>query len=318
MIYKQPFDLLVASCAPDGGIYRYQIGNGQPKILDFAPMDRTMYMAREAEKPYVLLRECFPDGCSGLISCNLLPDGTLSPSDEILSTMGKVACQLCIDRGQIYVVNYIGGSAVRIPDQIAQRSGSSIHPQRQCSAHPHCITPTPDGKKLLLTDLGTDQICIYDRELRIIDQISMVPGSGPRHLTFDKSGNYVLCANELNSTVSVLKYQSNTLQYLYSCTTLPDNFRGENTAGAIRCVKDRIYISNRGHDSVAEFLFCDERLQLQRYLPIYGQCPRDIWIHEDLLIVANQHSGNISLIDITTGKLLESISVPTPLCVLTT
>ena len=114
----------------------------------------------------------------------------------------------------------------------------------------------------------------------------------------------------------MLAYRDGALQHLSDHPTVPEDFPGESTVGAIRCVGDRIYVSNRGHDSVAEFLFADGKLQLLRHLPAYGQCPRDIWIHDGLLMVSNQLSDGVSIIDLATGDLLETIHIPTPLCVI--
>lgn len=313
MTHRQPFNLFIASCTGDGGIYRYQIGAGKARQKGFCPMDRPMYMVSTEDTLYVLLRESFADGCSGLIT---LDTATFRPGCMPSSTLGKVACHLCLDNGFVYATNYTSGSVVRMEDLCVQRLGSSVHPQRQTSSHPHYITPTPDGKYLLLTDLGTDQICIYNKDLSIRSQVDMFPGSGPRHLAFSPDGAFVFCANELGNTLSVLAYRDGTLQHLSDHPTVPKDFLGETTAGAIRCTGDRIYVSNRGHDSVAEFLFADGKPELLRYLPAYGQCPRDIWIHDGLLMVANQLSDYVSIIDLATGALLESIQIPTPLCVI--
>lgn len=317
MTHRRPFDLYISACAVDGGIFHYRLKEtGEAEKAGFIPMDRPMYMVNHEDRLYCLLREAFPSGESGLALCDIAPDGTLQPPSESLSTKGKVACHLSVSNGAVYAVNYVSGSVIRMPDVLRQHRGSSIHPTRQCDAHPHCVTLSPDGKYLLATDLGMDKVLVYDQNLVLQSDVSMRSGCGPRHLAPHGDGVHVFCANELDSTVSVLKYHSGTLELTNTVSALPRDFAGESTAGAIRCIGDRVYVSNRGHDTIAEFLFTGGTLQPRRWISAYGQCPRDFYIRGGLLIVANQLSNNVSLIRLEDGVLLSSLDIPTPLCVL--
>ncbi len=47
-----------------------------------------------------------------------------------------------------------GGTSLR-------RSGSSVHPVRQTQSHPHATRFSPDGRWLLVPDLGTDELACY-------------------------------------------------------------------------------------------------------------------------------------------------------------
>lgn len=316
MTHKPPFDLYIASCCPDGGVLRYRIDfeNGA-RQLDFLPLDRPMYMALTQDKLYVLLRQCFPEDQSGLTVCDLA-EGQMRLSLSVQPTMGKVACHLCVTDEDVYAANYVSGSVVKMPGLLRLHHGSSVHPTRQASAHAHCIIPTPDGKYLLAADLGLDKIFVYTKDLIANTDIPMPAGCGPRHLVFHDDGKHVFCANELDSTVSVLRYRDGELKLLSTASTLPEDFMGSNTAGAIRCLGDRVYVSNRGHDSVAELAFDGVTLKLLRLIPTQGSCPRDLLVFRDLLICANQLSNDVTFIDLQSGQLLHKLSVKTPLCLI--
>jgi 6-phosphogluconolactonase len=51
---------------------------------------------------------------------------------------------------------YLGEASATV-----QHSGSSVNPQRQRGPHAHSVNLAPDGKFLLVTDLGLDQVLAY-------------------------------------------------------------------------------------------------------------------------------------------------------------
>ncbi len=80
-------------------------------------------------------------------------------------------------------------------------------------------------------------------------------GVGPRHFCFHRGGRLVLFSNELASSVSSYRYDaaSGTLALLNTTSTLPEGFSGANTCAQIHMGADGrfVYVSNRGHDSIA-------------------------------------------------------------------
>lgn len=67
---------------------------------------------------------------------------------------------------------------------------------------------------------------------------------------------------ELSSQVNVARLNENTWEFedIATYKTIPDDFTDHNGAAAIRISKDGkfIYISNRGHDSIAVFKVLDD------------------------------------------------------------
>ena len=126
----------------------------------------------------------------------------------------------------------------------------------------------------------------------------MPKGHGVRHLVAGKNGFYY-AANELMSTVSVLKFdaEAKTLTCLssYSCGVSMEG----NTAAAIRISKDggHLFISQRGADTVSVFSISEDgrRLSLLHNIPCGGRDPRDMILTPDerFLLCANQSSEDL-------------------------
>lgn len=275
-----------------------------------------MHMIISGGKMHILLRAPFESGESGLVTYDIAEDGTLVNPSPIISTMGEVACHLTADGGDVYAVNYISGSVFKAPDILAVHEGSSVHPTRQTSPHTHFVSLTPDGEYIFVTDLGIERIFVYRKDLSVRSIVAMPAGHGPRHLAFHADSRHVFCANELASTVSLLEYHSGELVLVDTVNALPEDFRGISTAAAIRCVGDRVYVSNRGHDSVSVLDFSGTALTLRETIPTYGKGPRDFVIVGDRIIAANEAWDVVCVVSIADGTLTSKLDVPSPICVL--
>jgi predicted dienelactone hydrolase len=80
-------------------------------------------------------------------------------------------------------------------------------------------------------------------------------GSGPRHLLFHPAQSIGLLVSELASTLSLLEVTGDGLALRAQCSTLPTGFAGDSLGGhlALNVAGDRVYVSNREHDSIAVF-----------------------------------------------------------------
>jgi 6-phosphogluconolactonase len=93
--------------------------------------------------------------------------------------------------------------------------GSSQHPSRQTQAHAHCACFDTVPNKLLVCDLGLDQVKVYSVQKKndslnaIEHQIITLPaGSGPRHISFDESYSYGFIINELKGSITIIKHSA--------------------------------------------------------------------------------------------------------------
>lgn len=313
-------DLYIASCARDGGIYHAHLSpDGIIDIRDKILLDRPMYLIRQQNRLHIVLLAPFATSSdSGYAALDIRPDGSLAPPDTLLSTHGVEACHLAAIGQQIFIVNYTSGSVLRLPDTLRQHSGHSIHPQRQQEAHPHYVSPTPDGKALCVVDLGLDQLVVYDAQLeQVISRTALPPGSGCRHLTFSADGALAFCANELASTVSVLRYETGRFTLLDTYPTLPEGYTGQSTCAAIRATAHHVYVSNRGHDSITSYTLQGEQLCRQRVTASGGCSPQDFTLCGPYLLCANANSHTVTVFARRGGELspVSSLSLSTPYCI---
>lgn len=248
---------------------------------------------------------------------------------------GADPCSLALSAAEdyLYTANYMGASLsvlpikdglLEAPVQILRHEGHGVNPHRQEQAHPHQVTIMPgDARLLQCVDLGLDQVITYQMDgatgrLTRASQCDVQKGSGPRHLTYAKNGAIAYLIHEMGSLVSVLRWQNGAFSRVQTLSTLPEDFSGESTCAAIRVSSDeqRVYGSNRGHDSIAVFdIQLDDTLTARGYIPAHGRCPRDFRVLEDgKLLIANQESGTIALVD-QQGALRAEIPVKGAVCI---
>ncbi len=312
-------NIYIASCCESGGIYRYELDGKKLTLCGFTPLDRPMYMKIHKDKMYVLLREPYGfDGDSGVVVYDIDKEGNLVNPSEVFSTQGKVACHICVHNDGIYCTNYSSGSVVKINKNKSVHSGKGIHPTRQEMPHTHCVEVTPDGKYLCVTDLGLDKIFVYDTDLRAVSQVDLPSGHGVRHLVFSRDGEKCFAVNELEPTVCVLSYRDGALKLLSCSKSIPDGFCGESFGAAIRYYNGKIYVSNRGHDSLSVLEYKENSLVLTENFSCGGCWPRDFDIVEDVVVCTNERSNNVTFFDLSSHgekKPFLSVEIKVPLCV---
>jgi 6-phosphogluconolactonase len=171
-------------------------------------------------------------------------------------------------------------------------------------------------------DLGTDTIYSYTLatgKLTLQHQTTVKAGAGPRHLSL--SGQFAYVADELDSTVMTCSYSNGVLTMLNTQPTAPPG--PKNYPGEVVTSKDGrfVYITNRGHNSVAIFRANGADLELIGMPSCGGDWPRHCAFDPSgqLLFVSNQNSNNITsfAVDQTTGALTQTadFTTPTPVCV---
>ncbi|MBE7042316.1 MAG: lactonase family protein [Ruminococcaceae bacterium] len=285
------YEVMLLSCTEAGGIFRYELDdNGQLHFLDQCSLDKPMYLIQDQNDFYVLLKSIFPE--SGLQKLVRNESGGLQTEGEIICTKGREVCHHCVFEKNVYCVNYTSGSVFSYPEgKLVIHEGSSVHPTRQTSAHTHYINSTPDEKYLAVVDLGMDEIITYDKNLNQVCSSKMPVGSGCRHLVFSKDGSLAYCVGELDSTVTVLSYSDGHFTPLHSYSLLPEGYTEKSTAAAIRLYEEILYVSNRGHDSIARFRIKGSELEFLGWFDCGGQEPRDFEVTKEWIVCANQ-SGN--------------------------
>ncbi len=311
--------LYIAACDKEGGIYRFEIASDGKLIKKgFTPMEMPMYMVEKNGRMHILLREPYgTPGDSGYLSYKINEDGSLSDKSDLVSTGGEVACHILACDGAVYAVNYVSGSVSKVGEKVVKHSGKGPHPVRQTSPHTHFVGETPDGKSLLVTDLGTDSVYVYDKDLNEKKRFSVPSGEGARHLVFSDDGNFCFVANELGSSLSVFEVSGEEFTLIETLSTLPDGFNEFNLVAAIRFDNGKLYVSNRGHNSIAVYDFRNGRLLREGIYSCGGNFPRDFIIEGDYIICTNERGNTVTVLskkDMSVLYIEENI--PAPLCAL--
>jgi 6-phosphogluconolactonase len=337
-----------------GGLSHVQTVSGlvDPSYLALRPLEvrptsrfqapvavgRFLYAVNEAEDNGLVSAFAVDSATGQLTRLNRVRSGGAHPAHLSVDPSG----------GWVLVANYTGGTISSLPVQadgslgeaadVVRHMGSGPNRARQEGPHPHMITSDPDGRFVLVPDLGLDRVLAYRLELstgRLIAQPDaggrVAPGAGPRHLAFSPDGRHVYVINELECTLVTFDYDSASgrMTQVQTLSTLPADFNrseAHTTAAVVVHPSGRfVYGSNRGHNSIAVFGVdpSNGRLTPIDHTPSGGRNPRDFNIDPSgtLLLAANQDSDTIVAfrVDPQTGQLEPTgqvTSVPRPVRVL--
>ncbi|MGX1882797.1 lactonase family protein [Streptomyces sp. NPDC055287] len=309
-------------------------GVPNPSFLALAPDRRTLYAVDERAE--------------GAVTAVRVGAGAPEVLGRARSTGGADPCHLSVHPGGRFLLtaNYTGGSVSVHPigrggvlgeaTDVVRHTGSGPDPERQEGPHAHMVVTDPGGRYVVAVDLGTDTVHTYRLDprtgkLRERGRAAMKPGAGPRHLAFHPTGRYAYVVNELDSTLVVCDYdgRSGVLTPGTPHPTLPPGpglIERNYPAGVVVSPDGRfVYVSNRGHNSIAVFAAeCGgAALRLLSATPSGGAYPRHIALDPSggLLFAANQKSGTVAAfsVDRGTGRLAPAgavLAAPVPVCVL--
>lgn len=240
---------------------------------------------------------------------------------------GMGNCHLCLNEEEtfLYSANYSDGTVAVFPlDQEGRilpciqffEHQAPLGPQkdRQERTHAHQVSFRPGTKELFLCDLGADQVVIYlageDGKLTLKEELICQPGSGPRHLSFDGENAFYL-VGELDGWMSRWEYEAGKWQCSQTLSSLPEGYAGPaNTAAAVRQDEGHVYLSNRGHDSIAVFKKLKNGwLEKPFFIRTPGTFPRDFLLMNGGFLLAQQNSGTVTYMN-ENGVPLAQVKIP--------
>jgi 6-phosphogluconolactonase len=247
------------------------------------------------------------------------------------TTRGDWPCHLRLDATGKWLLatNYGSGNAAIYPinsdgslgemTDFVQQHGKGPNAARQEASHAHSSIFTPDNRFAIIADLGIDQLVIYQFESstgKLIPHSSVNTrlGAGPRHLAFHQNGKWMYAANELDNTVTLYDYDETkgSLTERQSLPTVPSDSPESTVADIhISATGKRLYVSNRGHDSIAVYdLVSDGSLKLVSIKSSGGKCPRNFALAPvgKFLLAANQNSNEVCVLSILEG--MEALGEP--------
>jgi 6-phosphogluconolactonase len=274
------------------------IGNGLAYLVD----------EREEGAINVLRRES--DGWRRLAR---VPSGGAAPCYVALAPDGR----------RLAVANYASGSAALYaldgdglpvaPPALFRNEGTGPNGERQEGPHAHCVRFSGDGAALYLVDLGADQVLRLPLAEDDIGEARVAwtapAGAGPRHLLFHPGRPLALVLSELAATLTLFSKGPLGLETRQTLPTAPEGFAGENLGGHLALSADgsRVYVSNRGHDSLAVFTLENGSLELLQHIASGGRHPRHFALLEDerRLVVAHEKDGCVAAFDVAPDGTLE-------------
>ncbi len=323
-------------------------------VLDsFAGATGSSYLALSPDglTLFATSNKSMPDdeGHNSVTSFRVNPDDFTLELVNQQSSQGSGNChvQTSPDGKYLFAANYSSGHATALPVEgdgqlkpatsVVRGEGSGPVKSRQKSPHAHMVMMDPAGKFLLVPDLGTDKVMNYafDNESGELSPnpnqafLAMEPGSGPRHLAFHPSGEFVYILSEMAATVTACAFDENSgvLTVINKASIVEEGFAGNKQSAAVRVHPNGKYVYASNRDDVSNLaVFKTEenggitQIQLVDEIPYW---PRDFNISPDgkFLLVAGARSNEIELYTINQESgLLEATgvktSLPGPTCIL--
>ncbi|WP_051837086.1 lactonase family protein [Streptomyces sp. NRRL WC-3742] len=293
---------------------------GALSLLGTLPVDRPSYAALDPAR--AVLHAVLEQESGHIASVRIDPRTGSLGVPATTPSGGSGPCHLAVHPGgsHLFAAHYGDGVLAVIPvgaeDALAAAEPSQTvhHPGREASGElhtsprAHMAAPSPDGRFLLCTDLGTDRVHVYTFDpatgrLGAHDTVRLPDGRGPRHLVFHPSARRVHILNELASTLTVCTWDALTGRLEPTAelgTRRNPAAPNANSAAALRVSSDGrfLYTTNRGDDTITVFALHDDGAAVEPVdiTACGGSWPRDIALSRDErhLFCANQGSDSLT------------------------
>jgi 6-phosphogluconolactonase len=223
----------------------------------------------------------------------------------VLDPSGRVAVTVTYNSGTVTAYGVEADGKLTEGFYTDRHAGAPLSP-RQPGPRAHGIVFSKDSRFVYVAELGLDRVYSYHldtakRTMTPFDPpyVSLKGGSGPRRLQLHPNGRFLYVNHETDSAVSVFEVQGGSLKAIQTLSTLPADYKGNNSTAEIQIDAEGkfLYVTNRGHDSIAVYWVDPAKGTLTRTenVPSLGKTPRNITIDpgNQYLISANQSGDNI-------------------------
>jgi 6-phosphogluconolactonase len=235
----------------------------------------------------------------------------------VLDPSGKLAGTVTYASGTFTLYGVEADGRLSEPFYTDKHTGTPLSP-RQTGPKAHGIVFSKDSTFVYVAELGLDRLYSYRLDaarhtVTPLDPpfVNLPGGSGPRRLQLHPNGRFLYVNHETDSKVTVFEIHDGSLKAVQTMSTKPDGYTGNNSTAEIQIDNEGkwLYVSNRGHDSLAVYSVDPARgtLTLVEHVPSLGRTPRNITIDpsNQYLFCANQNGENVAVfaIDHRTGHL---------------
>ena len=310
-------------------VYRIEPGNGawvqeqhvggleNPSLFTLRRDNSVLYSVHGARKMVSAFRVDPENG--RLMLMNQMDCGGVNPVDSALDPTERLLIVPNYSSGNVAVMPLAEDGSLQPVSQVFELPGTTgPDTAHQQGAMPHGAIFDPSGKFAVVPDKGRDCVFIFRLDpakgrIALHQMMPARPGSAPRHCTFHPALPVLYVNNELDSTITVYQWDAAlaVITPVQVIATKPDNFAPRNTTAEIVATSDGrfVYVSNRGHDSIACFSVTglSGELRLVGHTPTGGKTPRFFTLDPagGQLFAANQDSDSIVgfLIDAANGGL---------------
>jgi 3-carboxymuconate cyclase len=266
----------------------------------------------------------------GLVSYELLPSKKLRELSRI-NTGGTITCHVAYDPAtrRVAAANYGDGSfavctldengVLSRPQILVKHTGNGPDALRQAGPHGHQCVFASNGT-LWVCDLGLDAAIHYSLEngsARELRRLHTPPGSGARHIAFDKTGEFAYVICEMASFIAVFKLDGGDAPVAVYPLTDGKNTQTGASALKYRASDGLLLATNRFSDNISIYYAENEKLVLLDRIAC-GRIPRDAAFVPDteLVIAGFQDDSRVVLYDISKHKLKKCgmAELPKPTC----
>lgn len=208
--------------------------------------------------------------------------GRLSPIHTVPLAAGANAAYVTTDRtGRFLIAASYSGAQVtvhRIGDD-GRLSDAALQTVATAKTA-HAVAVTADNRFVFVPHVSPNAVFQFrlDADSGQLTEFGRAAGgaekAGPRHIALHPSGRFAFTSDETGSSITAYSLAPDTgLKPLQTLSTLPAEFRERNSTAEVKLHPSGkfVWVSNRGHDSLAGFRFDETSGQLS---PL-GQTPTE-------------------------------------------
>jgi 6-phosphogluconolactonase len=209
---------------------------------------------------------------AGIRSNREISSFRIDQSTGSLSLIGTVSldadpCYLSTDRRGNFLLSAYYGAGVAAVHPIGKDGavGSPPIEWRSTAERAHCIRTAPSNQFVFVPHTAGPNLIFqfkFDENTgaltpNAVPKVIPEEGAGPRHFCFHPSKDILYFSNEQGCSVTAYHFDPSvgTLAPFPTISTLPDEFDGDTSCAPIHIAPNGkfLYVSNRGHDSIAGF-----------------------------------------------------------------